>query len=1008
MRRRTWIHVAQLAVLAVVFAAVAAAGAVGATRVRMAPEGVVHTPTPTIQAYFAAATTSGWAGTVTTPATNITISVDGRPLASTLSTVPGTTADIIATAVVAEPLAEGLHWVVASSSLWTDNWTFEYTADTAAIHPSITDVWPLGDTSRYVWDGKARCAVDPGSIETATAVATITVDGVPFAATYAAPYYCTIANVQATFGVHEATATVTNATGASVSRHWQYVVNVAPNIDSVSPAPLTYSNPTTSAVVAYVSDQVGGIDPSCISMKVNGTTVTAVYESLSATQGVVSYRPSTPYSSDTTVAVELAVSDTYGASATRNWSFGVTNFTDMVVGGVSPNLTCKGCHGSDFNSLHLDQSPISYTMHTYYPGTVPHVLPDQYANCIYCHQTLDTVFNDPGPMTSHQYDNYFEGNIESWTQGKFCMMCHKIQSFQPMSSELFNSNRAWLAHGKSADFTWAGLPAGARIQTPRETMDCTYCHQKGPDQPYAIGPHDSVTDHTVTLDAGCQSGSACHSRVLSREHTAPGRTDAEGRSITCETCHVDGSAAVRAVSGKQWNGGTDRWQTGYSAVGASQARTVELGPWSYQRDGQSVPVTKAKVQIKGSAAAVLYAYYNGTWNQVVTIANRLTNDTSGNVYNPDQTFALTLPGATSFKWSVTTYINGSQMDGIRAGLTVMETNPARPKATCATCHGVTDHRTVHNQSPSNTCAVAGCHEQTNLLDTHATLSCVSCHANTDPTVSGAIAAGNGTCESCHSADGIHVHSDASLEGTETVFAEQCTSCHLVDFVAEHAKPTSSGRDRLCASCHSSADANVSATIAAKVTSCGECHGSWHDDDHPVALDTRCVKCHASDLSKGHAVRDIGCVSCHAQEPALAAVTFSRTACGDCHAIAHTQSFSTSVTPDIYFDPGVEWSPPLAASLFAGETWMPAEAIGSGSVVLGGRVGTTVAGAWSGFADSMRQRGWAVPADPAPGATSFSTTLTRGAQRCRIILYAGDTHESVVGSARGTRCEIVWW
>ncbi|PKN47368.1 MAG: hypothetical protein CVU63_06505, partial [Deltaproteobacteria bacterium HGW-Deltaproteobacteria-20] len=258
-------------------------------------------------------------------------------------------------------------------------------------------------------------------------------------------------------------------------------------------------------------------------------------------------------------------------------------------------------------------------------------------------------------------------------------------------------------------------------------------------------------------------------------------------------------------------------------------------------------------------------------------------------WQPDQTFALTLPGATSFKWSVTTYINGSQMDGIRAGLTVMETNPARPKATCATCHGVTDHRTVHNQSPSNTCAVAGCHEQTNLLDTHATLSCVSCHANTDPTVSGAIAAGNGTCESCHSADGIHVHSDASLEGTETVFAEQCTSCHLVDFVAEHAKPTSSGRDRLCASCHSSADANVSATIAAKVTSCGECHGSWHDDDHPVALDTRCVKCHASDLSKGHAVRDIGCVSCHAQEPALAAVTFSRTACGDCHAIAHTQS-----------------------------------------------------------------------------------------------------------------------
>ncbi len=82
---------------------------------------------------------------------------------------------------------------------------------------------------------------------------------------------------------------------------------------------------------------------------------------------------------------------------------------------------------------------------------------------------------------------------------------------------------------------------------------------------------------------------------------------------------------------------------------------------------------------------------------------------------------------------------------------------------------------------SHSCA--GCHAPA-LITEHDkyALECVSCHASTDPLVSGAIAANDTSCAACH--PGYAAAHDAAHDG---VVDPDCAECHSSDVVALHAR-----------------------------------------------------------------------------------------------------------------------------------------------------------------------------------------------------------------------------
>ena len=262
-----------------------------------------------------------------------------------------------------------------------------------------------------------------------------------------------------------------------------------------------------------------------------------------------------------------------------------------------------------------------------------------------------------------------------------------------------------------------------------------------------------------------------------------------------------------------------------------------------------------------------------------------------------------------------------------------------------------------------------------------------------------------TCADCHASTHPGNHA-SSLDS-------KCRECHQADLANEHTGLTPpAGYASTCMVCHASTRQAVLDAISSGKTSCDACHGStaqMHRAQHDTTLDARCARCHDVNLAVAHEDASAGCAVCHESPSTGAAIAFSRRACGDCHALAHGQSFSASSSPEVDYPPAFGYSAPIAAAVFAGESWMPAEAVSdNGTVVLAGRANITVQQTWDAFAAQMTDRGWTVPAGPETGANSFVATLSKSNLRCRVVLYQGATHASLAPSGGGTRAEIVTW
>jgi len=213
---------------------------------------------------------------------------------------------------------------------------------------------------------------------------------------------------------------------------------------------------------------------------------------------------------------------------------------------------------------------------------------------------------------------------------------------------------------------------------------------------------------------------------------------------------------------------------------------------------------------------------------------------------------------------------------------------------CSACHDSADaHYGDHDTVlPAVSCQDAGCHAGTNLLPIHSALTCAECHQSPDSNVTGAIAAGDKRCATCHptaQADHAALH-DTVLPAVSC----QDVGCHAgTNLLPIHSALT-------CAECHQSPDTVVTGAIAAGDKRCATCHpGGAHPASHDAGLlRADCLECHRPNISEEHGN---DCDKCHeSSDPAVVEAIFTgHVACGSCHTPGLHPSGFFSIKTDYY-------------------------------------------------------------------------------------------------------------
>ena len=237
------------------------------------------------------------------------------------------------------------------------------------------------------------------------------------------------------------------------------------------------------------------------------------------------------------------------------------------------------------------------------------------------------------------------------------------------------------------------------------------------------------------------------------------------------------------------------------------------------------------------------------------------------------------------------------------------------KSTCYTCHSssnTTVQQTILSGKGGTVVYCSNCHVSVNHIDQHNMVTtpadckschgkqvvyehtdrgstCATCHQSTSAAVQQTITAGRaGTEVSCANCHGAVNH----IQQHDNVFAsEACAQCHTKTVLDEHLSRTST-----CATCHSSTNSMVQATIAkgrsGQAVYCVDCHGQvTHQNAHDGKVVTPyadCNSCHMPNLVDLHAKGGFQCAACHASSNATVKAAVQQglggqiVKCADCH------------------------------------------------------------------------------------------------------------------------------
>jgi len=700
----------------------------------------------------------------------------------------------------------------------------------------------------------------------------------------------------------------------------------APSINGQLPLPESYGNSLQPLIQTTVSS-VNGINPASVQMSLDGSPIFPLFTTIDSSTEIVSYQVVTEMPNDSVHLVELTISDLLGNSSTSIWSFEVSNYPDMT----EQNQACLDCHApaipeqitlnaeknefdnptiGPFNSIHINKHDMN--MQHIYNSSDPNI-GRQVGHwlCLNCHW-------DGKNRDGIEVEEYYSATDQLFPRDGVDQTLPLYLSFN-----YFPETHCQRCHFNRAGATVPALPPWTNLSSleyvswishdyqPENHFDCATCHQQQdassyPDVKAASTGHNLFSSHQIELAESCQ---ACHSRVLTREHAQPGRTDGESNPIECSTCHSSANDSIKQISGRSWLDPNDRWESGYGEGGFwGPALPADNTYWTYN-GGEAVH--KIKLSVNGTGTGILRGMVDGSWQ---IIYQKSTLDWTWD----RQVIDIPGSGATAFQWNfyIASWTSGwnhiNFNTGIKAGLVVLESATPSTAVTCSSCHASADHTVLHDVTDLLTVSCQECHIP-NLISEHeakaAGYSCDICHASSDPNVTNAIATGDRNCAACHgSADHTVLHDMTDL------LAVSCQACHIPNLISEH-EAKAAGYS--CDICHASSDPNVINAVVAGDRDCVACHGgnihqnvnhtatlgngvvalfpdNGHDDagwsgDRPYfGVNVDCSLCHNNDLP---AIHGNDCSTCH-PSPYNTLGTWNR-GCqqGGCHVEIHDGSFA---------------------------------------------------------------------------------------------------------------------
>lgn len=334
-----------------------------------------------------------------------------------------------------------------------------------------------------------------------------------------------------------------------------------------------------------------------------------------------------------------------------------------------------------------------------------------------------------------------------------------------------------------------------------------------------------------------------------------------------------------------------------------------------------------------------------------------------------------------------------------------------PMNNCSKCHGINlnpaapqypldDCYNCHFQSPNPASYhKAGLpYSSKTLHKPQSTDSCIVCHTKSWST----------------SIPLLHNTFDTALKHTST--SDGCTQCHAKSLTREHQRRTDAqGNSLNCYTCHNNTDPNVQNAIKSRNTDCGACHsGLAANGGHPAhdnGLDANCQTCHSSSiLTEPQFHQKNGCQLCHSSQLEIVkySIETKDTNCFSCHTQGHNINFVRKVPSDIPLYPGFDWTVPQPATIWAGETWLPAEynSVGAKLIISNRRQGLSGTEIFGWYEQQMAANGWQKVGGPVTGSDNFTIAYAKGVYKATIILYTGDSHDPAAAFI-GYRIEVLY-
>lgn len=393
----------------------------------------------------------------------------------------------------------------------------------------------------------------------------------------------------------------------------------------------------------------------------------------------------------------------------------------------------------------------------------------------------------------------------------------------------------------------------------------------------------------------------------------------------------------------------------------------------------------------------------------------------------------------AFQGPLSLYLPAGSIHLYHAGISTQITGPTCIKChgvvSCYSCHNKVSHKDHYNNKPINPntnlpittpvlTVVTGevRNENGNILpDWNIATSCAAseCHGQL-PKVLRKKEDTTDLCFNCHRT-GTTGHSNVSSRHVSNFVNNppiNCAGCHNNVLNTEHElHQDNAGKAYDCFTCHTSVLDDVKNAIMAGTTQCSDCHSKFdHAGLHVNNLDNNCQTCHKGDFVTEHLYNSktqnnaLTCGTCHNNDAdnIKSAIAQKENDCAACHNEAHNMYIVKQIPSDIPLYPGTEWSAPMEAGIWAGETWFNDYYV-NGKIVFSARRNVSDNDVWNYYNTELTEKGWKlISAQPNIGDNYFKVEYAKDNRKVLIWFYGGENHADSPLVSTGFRIEIIYY